>query len=150
MHYPTLAEKYFLDEFVISCRRLGHRSGFPKVRNKVEMDDQLEELIHCGPKGEVLNTFLCTEKVNLEAAGPTVRPFGNFRKFSLQLEGNEEANSHLASEPLSTSSSHTSWQQAHYRAAAAQGRGPGHQKEAFPTAHLRPDPLQLLSVFQIF
>lgn len=118
MHYPTLAEKYFLDEFVISCRRLGHRSGFPKVRNKVEMDDRLEELIHYGPKGEVLNTFLCTEKVNLEAAGPTVRPFGNFRKFSLQLEGNGEANSHLASEPLSTSSSHTSWQQAHYRAAA--------------------------------
>lgn len=97
MHYPTLAEKYFLDEFVISCRRLGHRSGFPKVRNKVEMDDRLEELIHYGPKGEALNTFLCTEKVNLEAAGPTVRPFGNFRKFSLQLEGNEEANSHLAS-----------------------------------------------------
>lgn len=61
------------------------------------MDDRLEELIHYGPKWKALSTFHCTEKVNLEAAGPTVRPFGNFRKFSMQLEGNEEANSHRTS-----------------------------------------------------
>ena len=76
------------------------------------MDGRLEELIHYGPKWGARSTFHCTEKVNMEAAGPAVRPFGNFRKFSVQLEGNGENNSHLASALLSTSGSHTSWQQA--------------------------------------
>lgn len=113
------------------------------------MDDQLEELIHYGAKWEALSTFHCTEKVNLQAAEPTVRPFGNFRKFSPHFEGNEEANSHLTSALLSTSKSHTSWQQA-YCTSTMQGRGPGQRKEASFTPHPRPDhwPGQLFSVFQ--
>ena len=55
----------------------------PKVRSKIEMDDRLEGLIHYGPKWDAVSAFHCTEKVNMEAAGPTVRPFGNFRKFSM-------------------------------------------------------------------
>lgn len=151
MQHSALAEKYFLGKSVISCIRLGHRSSFPKVRSKVEMDDRLEELIHYGPKWEALNTFLCTEKVNLEAAGPTVRPFGNFRKFSLQLEGDKEVNSHIASALLSTCSSHTSWQQVHFavhqpRRAEVLGI---RRKHPLPP-HPRPENWQLLSVFQRF
>lgn len=119
--------------------RIGAQGWLPKVRSKVEMDEWLEELIHYGPKWEALSTFHCSEKVNLEAAGPTVRPFGNFRKFSLQLEGNKETNCHPTSALLSSSSSHTSWQQAHstvHQPHRAEVLGIGRKHPPHPTQDL--------------
>lgn len=77
----------------------------PKARNRVEMADLLKKQSIMDPKMRHQAFFTLTEKVNLEAARPRVRPFGNFRKFSLYLAGNTEANSDTMQAPLSTSSS---------------------------------------------
>lgn len=57
--------------------------GTPKAGNRVEMADLLKKQSIMDPKMRHRAFFTLTEKVNLEAARPRVRPFGNFRKFSL-------------------------------------------------------------------
>ena len=75
--------------------------------------------------------FTLTEKVRLEAAGPRVRPFGNFRKLSLELGGKAEANAHVALASQSTSSSrHQLAPGLPHQHQPAWGTGPGLRKEA--------------------